>query len=150
MKSIKTIAAVVFAALTLSLTGCSKDPEDLIIGTWEETEATYTETHNGNTETHSMIEAGETVEITFNKDLTYTSVYHSNVGDSEDHGTYSISGDKLTFTSTIEFGGESETTTEVYNIDNIDKKNMTLSASESMTFEGETYSYSIKIVCKKK
>ncbi len=150
MKSIKTIAAIAFAALTLSLTGCSKDPEDLIIGTWIETEATYTENDNGEITTSSMLEEGETVEMTFNKDLTYTTIYHSNVGDSEEHGTYSISGDKLSFTSTIDFGGETETYTEVYNIDNIDNKNMTISASESMTFGEEPYSYSIKIVFKKK
>lgn len=150
MKSIKTFAAVVLAALTLSLTGCSKDPEDLIIGTWTETEATYTETDNGETTTRSMLEEGETVEMTFNKDLTYTTIYHSNIGDSEEHGTYSISGDKLSFTSTIDFGGESETYTEVYNIDNIDKKSMTLSMGESMTNGEETYSYSVNIVFKKK
>jgi hypothetical protein len=146
MKSIKTLAAIAFAALTLSLTGCSKDPEDLIIGTWEETEVTYTETYNGNTETNSMLEEGETAEITFNKDLTFSSIYHSNVGDATSNGTYSIAGDKITITTVM----EEDTDVEVYNIDNIDKKNMTLSISESMTYEGETYSYSIKIVCKKK
>lgn len=150
MKSIKTLAAIAFAALTLSLTGCSKDPEDLIIGTWIETEATYTENDNGEITTQSMLEEGESLEMTFNKDLTYTSIYHSNAGDSEEHGTYSVSGDKLSITSTIEFDGESETTTEVFNIDNIDKKNMTISMGETMTFGEETYSYTIKIVLKKK
>ena len=32
MKTMKTLAAVVIAALTFSLTSCTKDAEDLIIG----------------------------------------------------------------------------------------------------------------------
>ena len=45
MKSIKTFAAIVFAALTLGLAGCSKDVEDLIVGKWNVESVTVTDVY---------------------------------------------------------------------------------------------------------
>ena len=155
MKSLKTLAAVAFAALTLSLTGCSKDPEDLIIGTWDETEITVTsiisgspiEDENG-TFTDSMLEEGQTAEMTMNKDYTYVSYSKYATGEeSTDHGTWSIADNKLTMTSSDdEFGFGPQ----VYTIETLTKNDMILTMSESYSESGMNMSYEIKIVCKKK
>ena len=137
-KSLKTIAAVVCAALTLCLTGCQKDPEDLIIGTWSEDEITYTLTQGGSTMTLPMTEPGETTEITFKEDKTYTSIYHSVDGDAEGSGTWSITGNTITFTD--EFGPVA------YNIDKLDKKVCQLSYTE--TDEDEDGPFTATIVIK--
>lgn len=88
VKALKTMAAVVLAALTLSLTGCSKDPEDLIIGTWLETEITMTVTESGRTQTESLLEEGMVVEMTMKEDNTYVTYSKYVDGDeSTDIGT---------------------------------------------------------------
>jgi uncharacterized membrane protein len=138
--SLKTLAAVVIAALTLSLTGCTKDAEDLIIGSWEETSVTitsvvsgytgeYAEWNGTHTETETP-EAGESVVLTFNKDNTMSSVQNYEGGTYTTSGTYTVDGNKLTMTISDSDG---DTYTEAYNIDNIDKKAMTLSFNESYT-----------------
>lgn len=142
-KAFKTAMAVLCTALIVSLTGCQKEPEDLIVGTWIETEATYSITQNSETNSMSLLEEGETVEIVFNKNNTYSSVYHSNEGDSSESGTWSISGKKLTLIATE---GGLDTDPQVFNIDNIDKKNMVLSRSESD--EDEDGPYTVTIVMK--
>ena len=131
--------AAMFATAMFS---CSKDAEDLIIGTWEETEVTYTENVNGEVRELSMLEPGEVTTITFKDDHTFTTVYHSNDGDSdEDGGTWSVDGDKL-----IIVDGDDPV---AYNIDNIDKKNLTISYSESEVEEGISYTASIVIKMKR-
>ena len=131
--------AAMFATAMFS---CSKDAEDLIIGTWEETEVTYTENVNGEVRELSMLEPCEVTTITFKDDHTFTTVYHSNDGDSdEDGGTWSVDGDKL-----IIVDGDD---TMAYNIDNIDKKNLTISFSESGEEDGISYSASIVIKMKR-
>ena len=147
MKSIKTLAAIAFAALTLSLTGCSKDPEDLIIGTWEVTSMTMSLTSSEApdqpwTETVTP-ENGESTVLTFAKDNTVTIVDTESDGHYEtETGTYSVNDHTLTMT----FEGDSET----YTISNIDKKNMTISASESGVEDGITYTESLTIELAKK
>ena len=136
-RTFKTIVAVFVAALTLSLTGCQKDPEDLILGTWLENEVTMTYTQGGQSMTLPGLEQGETVEMTFNEDGTYKSVYHSNDGESEDNGTWSIKDNKLTTVS------EGEAIT--FNIDLLDKKNCNLSYTESDEDEDGPYTISIVI-----
>ena len=138
------MAAVVLAALTLSLTGCSKDPEDLIIGTWLETEITMTVTESGRTQTESLLEEGMVVEMTMKEDNTY--VTYSKYVDGEestDNGTWSITDDKLTMTSSddvFEFGPQ------VYTIEKITKKDMVLTQKEAFGND----SMEIRVVCKKK
>ena len=161
MKTLKTLAAVVIAALTLSLTSCGKDAEDLIIGSWEMISATYTMTTSGltgdyaqyngtQTETETPA-AGESTVMTFQKDGTYTNVNTDEDGTYTTSGTYTVKDDKLTMTMTE--GNQTETMT--FNIDNIDKKNMVISYSETGTEEvvpgmTATMSVTIKINLTKK
>lgn len=86
--------------------------EQMIVGSWNENEVLYIYTQGGGCDTTSMFEEGEYTEITFNADKTYSSVYHSIDGDSEDHGTWSVSGNTITMTD--EFGPMN------YNIDQLD------------------------------
>ena len=139
----KIVFSILMAAMfATAMFSCSKDAEDLIIGTWEETEVTYTENVNGEVRELSMLEPGEVTTITFKDDHTFTSVYHSNDGDSdEDGGTWSVDGDKL-----IIVDGDD---TMAYNIDNIDKKSLTISYSESEVEEGISYTASIVIKMKR-
>ena len=137
-KTLKSLAAVICGVLTLSLTACQKDASELILGTWIENEATYTSTQNGESESFSMLEPGETMEMTFNADGTYTSFYHSNEGDADNSGTWSINEDNITMTD--------EMGTSVYHIDQLDKKTCTLSYSWSG--EDEDGPFTVTIVTK--
>lgn len=139
----KKVFSILMAAMfATAMFSCSKDAEDLIIGTWEETEVTYTENVNGEVRELSMLEPGEVTTITFKDDHTFTTVYHSNDGDSdEDGGSWSVDGDKL-----IIVDGDD---TMAYNIDNIDKKNLTISYSESGEEDGISYTASIVIKMKR-
>ena len=90
----------------------------------------------------TLYRPGEVTTITFKDDHTFTTVYHSNDGDSdEDGGTWSVDGDKL-----IIVDGDD---TMAYNIDNIDKKSLTISYSESEVEEGISYTASIVIKMKR-
>jgi hypothetical protein len=65
----KVFSILMVAMFATAMFSCSKDAEDLIIGTWEETEATYNQTINGEAQDPiSMLEPGETVTITFKDD----------------------------------------------------------------------------------
>ena len=137
------MAAVVLAALTLSLTGCSKDPEDLIIGTWLESEITMTVTESGRTQTESLLEEGMVVEMTMKEDNTYVTYSKYVDGDeSTDTGTWSITDDKLTMNSSddvFEFGPQ------VYTIEKLTKKDLILVQKEAFGDQ----SMEVKVVCKK-
>lgn len=160
-KTLKTLAVTVIAALTMSLTGCQKDA-DLIVGTWDVTSETiswsisgltgeYAEYNGDETETVTP-EAGYSQTMTFNKDNTCT-ITETDEGHTESmSGTYTVKDGKLTLTV--------DRDSQTYNIDNIDKKEMTLSYSESHTYaadDEENYfeqayseSFSITINMKKK
>lgn len=145
-KSLKTLAAVVIAALTFGLTACTKDADDLIIGSWEMTSMTLSidssdapEDSWSNTWTP---EQGESTVWTFNKDNTVTVTDTENGETTTENGTYSVKDNTLTMTVDSE--------TEILNIDNIDKKSMTLSISESNTEEGTTHTESLVINFTKK
>ena len=137
------MAAVVLAALTLSLTGCTKDPENLIIGTWEETEITLTMVENGQTHVESMLEEGMTVEMTMKEDNTYVTLSRCEDGEeSTDTGTWSINDDKFTMTSDddmFDFGPQ------VYTIEKLTKKDLILVQKEAFGDQ----SMEVKVVCKK-
>ena len=151
MKTIKTLVAVAFAALTLSLTGCSKDPEDLIIGSWEVTDMTFSMTSSATpdqpwTETITP-ENGESTVLTFKKDGTLTIVDTDADGTTTETGTYDVDDDKLTMTYKDEDG---DTVNDTFTITTIDKKKMTLNESATGTEEGVTYTESLTINLKKK
>ena len=141
-KTLKALAAVICGVLMLSLTACQKDSE-LILGTWIEDEITYTSIQNGESFSFSMLEPGETVEITYKNDGTYTSIYHSTEGDSEENGSWSIKDDILTINA--ELGDAMD-----YHIDQLDKKNGVLTYNESGEDEDGPYTTTIVIKMTKK
>ena len=148
-KSLKTLAAVVLAALTLSLTGCTKDPADLIIGTWQAYFSEYTSTWGSQSYTGTDNYENETSQVTYKNDGTFvtTTTYTEN-GSTRTHtenGTYVVNDKTLTMT----FTDEGESFTEAYNIDEISNKELTLSMNESGTEEGVSYSYKMTIKFKK-
>ena len=97
----------------------------MIIGTWQETEAIYTEKVNGETtDTYSLIEPGETITLTFNMDNTYKTV--SEDGTYEDTGTWSITDYKLTIFED-DFG-------MTFDIEKLDKKNLTIVYNEEFSY----------------
>ena len=140
-KHFMTLMALVCAIFILSLTGCKKDPAEMIIGTWQETEAIYTEKVNGEiTDTYSLIEPGETITMTFNMDNTYTTKTVSEDGTYEDTGTWSITDDKLTIFED-DFG-------MTFDIEKLDKKNLTIVYNEEFSY-GNKYSVSIEMKMKR-
>ena len=150
-KTLKTLAAVFGAALIMCTIGCSKDPEDLIIGSWDVQNIIMSRTISGLTgefaEYNGTVcdtiapEPGESTTLTFNKDNTCVIVNVEQQNTDTQNGTYTVVDKTLTMT----IDGDAET----YVIDNIDKKNMTLSVTESGTDteagQTYTYSYSMKI-----
>lgn len=133
-KSLKALAAVVIAALTFGLTGCQKDNEDLIVGTWNAYAMSETISNatipamNGTHEEEVM--SGMSMSLTFNKDNTGVMVTtFSLFGMSEteqDTFTYTIDGDKLTMVIKYEDG---ETETTVSTIEKLDKKELWITES---------------------
>lgn len=148
-KSLKTLAAVVFAALTFCLTGCQKDNEDLIIGTWNAYAMSETISNatipamNGTHEEEVM--SGVSMSITFNKDntgvmVTTFSLFGMNETE-QDTFTYTIDGDKLTMTINYEDG---ETETMVTTIEKLDKKELWVTESghdQDWDDDGNPYEY---------
>jgi len=147
------------AALALAVTGCQKDPEDLIIGSWQVESQVYTTTAGSRTHTETETpQPGESVVITFNKDLSFvattTWVEDGETTSVSDRGTYSISGDLLTVVSTHSWENEdgelqSDVETMTFTIKSLDKKEMVLSMSETETEDGTTYTYTTEATFKK-
>lgn len=139
-KTLNSIVAVAVAALTLSLTGCQKDFENLIIGTWNEDESTVTHTiDNDSPESYSALGEGETAEITFRADGTYTTVHHTSGVDAEKSGTWSIQKDKITLIA--------DDGPMAYFIDKLNRKHCHLHGISSATIGYNTYyiHYSLKL-----
>ena len=127
------------AAATLMFASCNKEKqtEEKIVGSWNETESLYLFTHGGVCDTTSMIEEGESAEITFKADKTYSSVYHSLDGDAEDHGTWSVKGSKFTM--------KGELDSSDFTIDQLDEKVFNITHSEEGNDENGHYSLKIII-----
>lgn len=132
----KFLAVAVLAVLTLGITSCQKDPEDLIIGTWNATTAYSTFTITGfgeefdgsSADTITMAEGD--YAYTFNKDNTMTiHVVDEESGTATDsQATYTINDKTLTIT----MEGEPQEMTIV----EISKKDLVLSYTVSMA-QGE-------------
>lgn len=139
-KSFKTLVAVVCAALTFGLTSCSKDAEDLIIGSWEfvsmDMSMSYGDQNHNETITP---DEGESTTYTFKKDGTMQMTDVSADGTETENGTYTVDDDQITITS-------SKGEVESYTITKIDKKEMVWYVSESR----DGYSASVTINFKKK
>ena len=127
------MAAVFFAAAVMTLTGCSKDPEDLIIGTWNATKviSTMSYTMGDHTETETETEtfkAGES-QMTFKEDGTIIIKSTDDDGStSQESGTYTVNDKKITITA--------EGQTMSGDIVDIDKKEMELKISLSISEQG--------------
>ena len=126
------------AAAAMMFVSCNKEKnaEELIVGSWNENEVLYIFTQGGESDTTSMFEEGEYTEITFNADKTYSGIYHSVDGDSEDRGTWSASGNTITMTD--EFGPMN------YNIDQLDASVFNISYNGNG--EDEDGPYTLKII----
>jgi len=111
--------------------------EELIVGSWNENEALYIYTQGGICDTTSMFEEGESIEITFKADKTFSSVYHSTDGDAEDNGTWAVSENTITLTD--EFGPMN------YNIEQLDASVFNITYSDEGQDEDGHYSINIKI-----
>ena len=127
------------AAATLLFASCNKEKqtEEKIVGSWNETESLYLFTHDGVCDTTSMFEEGESIEITFKADKTYSSVYHSFDGDSEDHGTWSVKGSKFTL--------DGELDSMDFTIDQLDDKVFNITHREEGKDGSDHYSLEIII-----
>ena len=114
------------------------DTEKMIVGTWNETESLYITSRGEVRDTASMYEEGEYSEITFKADRTYSSIYYSNYGDSEDGGTWSAN--ESTITMADEMGPND------FQIDQLDAMTFIISYSEDG--EDEEGPYTVYIVVK--
>ena len=145
MKKTLFTLVVVFIA-TFSLSGaCTDDTEDLIIGKWQETEATIQETIDGEVlAPESLLEPGDVSIMTFKKDHTFTSSLTSEGIETSSSGTWSIEDNKITMIDNndyFDFGPQT------FNIDEIDENHLVLSSTESGTEDGMsiTVTYRIKM-----
>lgn len=152
MKNIlKTLAVIICASFTLCFTQCTKSPENLIIGSWVLEYEDTTTTQDGETVIdHKTPEEGEQVVMTFNKDLSMvieeTEVENGSTQVTTTRGTYLITDNKITINSEI----DGQSTSITYDIDYIDKHELTLSLFESGSYGIHTYSVSVKIQFKRK
>ena len=147
-KCLKTMAVVICAAFALCFTQCTKSPEELIIGSWTIEDAELIETYGNESETeHFGPEENETDVITFNKDNTMTQV-ETEIEDGITHtststGTYTLEDNKLS----LKWGDDFET--QVYDVETLTKKDLTLSTSESGMIEGVLYTITARIYLKR-
>ena len=126
------------AAMFFAFTGCSKDFEKDIVGSWRLVSTTITETIQGQSHTETETpDEGESTIMTFNEDNTCSESVTYEGQTFTTTGTYSINGDQLT----IQLQDQDEPSTSTIDIDG---NNMTLTYTESY---GEA---SIKVVAKLK
>jgi hypothetical protein len=123
-KTMKKFAAICCAVMVLAFTGCSKNLEEEIIGSWRMQSITQTEDFHGQSHSETVIfDEDEIVIFTFNEDNSFSQESINGEQTFTRSGTYSISGDKLTFI----IPDEEEPFTSVVKIDGSD---MTLTYSE--------------------
>lgn len=136
----KFIAAMMCAAMVFALTGCSKDLDKDIVGTWKVTDVTITETYNGQSHTES-----ETIEddmrLIFNEDKTFQATTNGRV---EVSGTWSLKDDQLTMINNSDGDLGFETATV-----KIDGNSMTLTSTQTESYNGESFSMKIVMTLQK-
>lgn len=130
MKKMRILAVLFVAASMVALTGCSKDVEKEIIGSWRLISTTMTETYQGQTHTETETPAEDEVVIyKFNENNTFSMSANYEGHDFTRTGTYSLDGDKLT----IKFDEDEQSSTGTVKIDGSD---MTMTFIES--YEGSS------------
>lgn len=136
----KFIAAMMCAAMVFALTGCSKDLDKDIVGTWKVTDVTITETYNGQSHTES-----ETIDdderLIFNEDKTFQATTNGRV---EVSGTWSLKDDQLTMINNSDGDLDFETATV-----KIDGNSMTLTSTQTESYNGESFSMKIIMTLQK-
>ena len=140
----KVLSVFIIALFAVAMTACNKmnETEEMILGEWEETEVIGTITRDGVTsEPVSMLEPGETTTMTFKKNHTYTSIWHTAEGDVSSNGTWSAEDNTLTMSNS--FGPLD------YHIDALDKSSMVLTYTETGVDELGFYSTYIIMKLKK-
>lgn len=136
----KFIAAMMCAAMVFALTGCAKDLDKDIVGTWKVTDVTITETYNGQSHTES-----ETIDdderLIFNEDKTFQATTNGRV---EVSGTWSLKDDQLTMINNSDGDLDFETATV-----KIDGNSMTLTSTQTESYNGESFSMKIIMTLQK-
>ena len=136
----KFIAAMMCAAMVFALTGCSKNLDKDIVGTWKVTDVTITETYNGQSHTES-----ETIDdderLIFNEDKTFQATTNGRV---EVSGTWSLKDDQLTMINNSDGDLDFETATV-----KIDGNSMTLTSTQTESYNGESFSMKIIMTLQK-
>ena len=136
-KMMKVFAAMFCAAMVFALTGCSKDMEKDIVGTWKVTDVTMTWSYNGQPYTESEpIE--DDLRLIFNEDKTFQATTN---GDVEASGTWSLKDDQLTMINDSDGDLGFDTATV-----KIDGNSMTLTATQT---DGESISMKIVMTLQK-
>ena len=154
-KGIKVIAAFICAVAALFMTACTKDAEDLIVGKWNVESVTVTDVYtnhpnpsiNGTHTETEYVPEGYSMTFTFNKDKTVELVQGRGNETLTMSGTYAVDGMNLSITLTESYTDDNGQThtyteTEMFEIVNIDKENMTLRITEGDyddVYEGVTY-----------
>ena len=150
MKNAMKFLTVAFVAvMTLAVTGCQKDPEDLIIGTWNATTAYATTTIAGvgegydGTSNDTVTFAEGQYSYTFNKDNTMVlhSVDEESGEVSDDTYTYTLTDKKLVLSQ--------DGQTQEMTIAEINKKDLVLTSSISMAQGGASMTMDTEIHFKK-
>lgn len=136
----KFIAAMMCAAMVFALTGCSKDLDKDIVGTWKVTDVTITETYNGQSHTESEpIE--DDMRLIFNEDKSFQATTNGRV---EVSGTWSLKDDQLTMINNSDGDLGFETATV-----KIDGNSMTLTSTQTESYNGESFSMKIIMTLQK-
>ncbi len=136
----KFIAAMMCAAMVFALTGCSKDLDKDIVGTWKVTDVTIIETYNGQSHTESEpIE--DDMRLIFNEDKTFQATTNGRV---EVSGTWSLKDDQLTMINNSDGDLGFETATV-----KIDGNSMTLTSTQTESYNGESFSMKIVMTLQK-
>lgn len=140
MKTMKFIAAMMCAAMVFALTGCSKDLDKDIVGTWKVTDVTMTMTYNGQSHTESdPIE--DDMRLIFNEDKSFQATTNGRV---EVSGTWSLKDDQLTMINNSDGDLGFETATV-----KIDGNSMTLTSTQTESHNGESFSMKIIMTLQK-
>ena len=134
-------------ALALLFTGCTGTEEGQIVGTWNVNSVDYIVVNSPVAEDNHTVtetpEAGLSITITFNENLTGTAC-ETYMGESLNLDfTYEVAGDVLNITESLE-GDYPTTSTASLKIEKLNKKELVVSMDEvrhGHDSNGETYEY---------
>lgn len=124
----KIIPLLLVALFATTIVSCSKDNEDLILGTWQLESRTFINIgHPIESRNQPVTEQGLNLTLTFNKDKTGIVSFDEDTAPF----TYSISGDNIIFSMEMGLDYGKNTYTESYVIDKLENNEMILSYTET-------------------